>query len=356
MSYFNKEPPTCKYCSTEKDKTLIKFKKKEDGKWAVMNMDGTPHDRAYCDQMKVKNQQQTPPYQPNHITRQEIPTTLAKQPPPPPPYVAKTSTFPVDGEPKPSQQGVSIFSLHIMVSEQRKETKELRKQIETLASIIDSMAQKQDLLVEKIGYPKPEPVIQEKPMSELLKDPPKNMAKYEQWTHFKCNSCGAIFTKGRVDKDKDLYLCQSCIPPIPPTPTTLLTPERQKAYEENSKKFDEALHEMSKGPEIKAEQKSLSPEEMKEVINPMRVQPQEPTEVMEWQNISEAFICHNCEAKTHNGYMKLGTKLCPDCKTGIEANESGDAKDRSDVNEFVPEPETMPLRSIEDINSEEYSF
>ena len=110
MSYFNKEQPTCKYCSTEKNKTLIKFKKKEDGKWSVMNMDGTPHDRPYCDQMKQKNSQQGS-YQPNHQTQV---TTLKPdynntRPLPTKTYVGGTSTFPVNEEPKQSGRSINIL-------------------------------------------------------------------------------------------------------------------------------------------------------------------------------------------------------------------------------------------------------
>ena len=333
MSYFNKEQPTCKYCSTDKNKTQIKFKKKDDGKWAVTNMDGTPHDRTYCDQMKIKNQQ----------PMQQQPTTK-----PISNYVGGTSTFSATEEPK--TQGVTIFSLHVTISELRREIKELRKQIETTASIMDSMAQKQDLLIQRVGYPKPEPVV---------KGTAENM----------------VF------------------------PTT----ERQKAYEENSKKFDEVMTKIEKvvpaelsqerarkeieeannkliqkiraeqrttdesgvllkdGQEVKAVQRHLSVDEInremenkafasKEVINPMRVapEPQQQEDIMQWQNLSEAFLCVSCEGKFHNGFHKMGTRLCPACKDKIEANESEDRDDRSDVNQEF----NRVSRSIEEINDD----
>ena len=331
----------CTYCGTG----LSRFEKQLDGKWRKWDTNGNEHTYKACKAEQETNkwkQQNTSSYQPNHQTTTKPISN----------YVAKTSTFPVNEKegPNPSQ-GVSIFSLHIMVSESRKEIKELRKQIETLASIIDSMAQKQDLMVERVGYPEPEPVLKDRidKLGEI-------MTKYGQHSDFKCNSCGVIFTKGAVNKDEDKYFCMSCI-------------QSGKASIQK--------------PEIKAvqtypEEKTTSELINDGVINPMRVQKHTDKELndmmesdaqamedmdreraaMSWENISEAFICHNCEAKTHNGFMKLGTKLCPDCKTGIESNESGDTKekDRSDVNEFIPPPETQPLRSIEDINSEEYSF
>ena len=258
-----------------------------------------------------------------------------------------------------------------MVSEQRKETKELRKQIETLASIIDSMAQKQDLLIQKVGYPKPEPVVKKE-------EPDKIMVKYEQHSDFKCNSCGAIFSKGVVNKEENKYICNECL-------------RRGKTQEPESQKEIKAVQKsipiQALSEEEEAQQKAMWGNK-EEVINPMRVpkqaieeiakfenktpeqaqrdmdedfhQAREEADVMQWQNISEAFLCHNCQGKTHNGFMKLGTKLCPTCKDKIESNESEDfdanQKDRSDVNEFVPPPESQPLRSIEDINSEDVSF
>ena len=32
-----------------------------------------------------------------------------------------------------------------------------------------------------------------------------------------------------------------------------------------------------------------------------------------WDQISEAFLCDSCKTKTHNGFEKYSTKLCPNC-------------------------------------------
>lgn len=293
---------------------------------------GTTIEHTYdrCRELKAKGDGQTQKtsYQPNHQAR--ISTASP----------APSSTFSRD-EDVPKAQGVTIFSLHVTISELRKEVKELRKQIETLASITDSTAQKTELLINKVGYPEPKPVQSE--------------------AHRKL-----VESKEEVRTPFD--------------PKSTIPPERQKAYEENSKKFDETMKEIE-GPvqrhptqEELANAFKVGAPTPTEVINPMRVAKEEkpslgemmakqiteaPEEYkrieeevrnsFEWQNISEAFVCHSCSGKCHNGFMKMGTRLCPNCKDKIQANESEDIdeKDRSDVNDFNPNP-----RTIEEINDD----
>ena len=194
-----------------------------------------------------------------------------------------------------------------------KEIKELRKQIETLASIADSIAQKTELVIQKIGYPGPE-LSQERARREIEESIPPEPIQSEAMK--------------KLIESKEIVRT-----PLDPKPKT-----------------DESGVLLKDGQEIKAVQRSLSPDEVNRTDGAMQFL--NKTDVMQWENLSEAFLCHNCNGKFHNGFYKLGTRLCPSCKDKVESNESEDSTDRNDVNDFNPNP-----RTIEEINNDErYDF
>jgi len=302
MSYQKK----CNFCGT-----FLSEKRKDDatGKWIVKNLDGKPHEYRECKAIQANR-----PQQPNY------------QPKPNPTYRPESSTFSRDEEPKAT--GVTMYSLLIKLSDNGRKLDEVLKRLDTLASIVDSMAQKQDLMINKIGYPEPKPVLDK-----------------EQFLKTTRNLAAAATNK--EDGNKLIEAAENLV---------------------------KVLDRKNEEKEIKAVQRHPTPEELAnsfkipppiQVINPMRVQKEErfnteekemlgvtekkqPEELgMYWETISEAFVCHNCSSKIHNGFMKLGTKLCEPCKLNVEANESEDEPelDRSDVNNYKP-------RTIEDINDD----
>jgi hypothetical protein len=152
-----------------------------------------------------------------------------------------------------------------------KEVKDLRKQIETLEAISDSIAQNVTLLVQN-NYPKPEPVVKEE------EPEPKEEAK---------------------------------------------SPYSKESVITEPVKEDEV---------VEVEQEEV-------ITNPMRLDKDG------WEHVSQAFVCHGCENKAHNGYQKYGTQLCETCRTGMA---------EQDIKENIVKEESQsisspPLRSIEDI-------
>ena len=366
----------CRYCGTE----LTRFEKLPDGKWKRYDKNGE-HRYDICKAIQNQNNKMNKPVQQ---------TVLSTHLSPPSGYVAGSSTFPVN-EPEPTKtQGVSMFSLLNQMSTLKKAQEETNKRLETLATIADSINQQVELIVAKVGYPGPEPVVaelsQERARREIEEvNKPTIMAKVEQSRDFTCQSCGMTFTKGIVNQEKEEYICISCVQrgsgrktdesgvqikdgqevkavqrhptedelrdalsnrreienTIVDTKEEVINPMRVQKYEENSKKFDEAFKQMNddggRGWETLWEQKQ---------------------EQGGWEHLSEAFLCHSCGGKIHNGFInQAGTKVCEPCKLNLEANEEYEniqkaeealqGQGKEDMNHPPP-----PLRSIEDINSE----
>ena len=135
----------CKYCGIK----ITRWEKLPDGKYLRYDENGL-HKYDICKAEQLKRHKTS--YQPNNQVQLGQPSTSKSQISN---YIASSSTFPVDKEPE--IRGVTINSLFVKTSNMEKEIKELRKQIETLASIADSIAQKTELVIQKIGYPEPKP-------------------------------------------------------------------------------------------------------------------------------------------------------------------------------------------------------
>lgn len=280
-NYSNKEPPTCKYCSTDKNKTLIRFKKNELGKWVVFNMDGSEHSRQYCDEMKRRNQSQQSQQQQQQV-----------------------SVFPQQQQLPPVQQqtrgeevapnGITPYSSYILASDTRKEVREVKKQVQTLTDIVDSMAQKIELILKQTGYPKPEPVIEEEDKG----------ASYKEFLEEE----KALREKERQGQEEDDVRAN-------PGFAEFLDNKNQKALEEANNNIAEKMNN-----ETKKEDEHL-------IVNPYRLpkmeEEEEPTPTQTtndggWRPISQKFECHSCGGPKFNGYEKYNTLICLDCKESID--------------------------------------
>ena len=186
----------CRYCGTE----LTRFEKLPDGKWKRYDKNGE-HRYDICKAIQNQNNKNKPVQQQQQVLS-------------PSGYVAGSSTFPVN-EPEPNKEGATLYSILNLINNLKKGQEETNKRLETLATITDSINQQVELLIAKVGYPGPEikPVelSQERARREIEEAKPTMMATYEQSRDFTCQSCGATFTKGVVNHEKEEYICISCV-------------------------------------------------------------------------------------------------------------------------------------------------
>lgn len=288
--YSNREPPVCKYCSTDKNKTLIRFKKNELGKWVVFNMDGSEHNRQYCDEIKRRNQ--TQPQQVSvfpHQEQQQLQTQQAMR----------------GGEEPPS--GITPYSSYILASDTRKEVREVKKQVQTLTDIVDSMAQKIELILKQTGYPKPEPILNEEEGKALVEMGLKQVGEHLSKEEEDDVRANPGFTEFLDNKNKKA---------LEEANNNIAEKQREdNLLTEDGKSIDMGKV-VSRLDEVEANQKD-------EVINPYRLPKMEeepPTQTDGgWTPISQKFECHSCNGFKHNGYEKYGTRVCLDCKEGIDA-------------------------------------
>lgn len=269
---------TCKYCG---EATSGYERDEVNQRWITYNPDLSVHSRDECraNQAKKKNQ------------------AKAQQ-------VQKTQTqkyYPTKAETTTTATGININSVYFVVTKQfaelNKKLDELRasavtkKEYQEQASIIDSVAQNVDILVKKIGYPEPKPVVEEtREESEPYNNPE---------TFVNCNKCGVKIERklAWVTGGGSVFMCENCFP----------SPQQEQELKEE-------LGIYPKHTDL--QQQDINPEDWRE--------PQTTTTTAAegeggWNLISQKFICHRCQKMAHNGYDKAGTKLCLDCKSDIDA-------------------------------------
>lgn len=345
----------CNYCNTE----LVRFRKDENGNWHRYedNQMTVEHTYKRCKAIQLEKKNYVAP-------APEGQSQLPKQLTNPPPQTAPSQ--------QPNQNSNQAFySVLNKCKNLETELVELRKMFETQASIIDSMAQKITLLVEKVGYPEPRPAIKElveqkdnipsfqdlagpkqvslqqqtepKPIDPEKEDIEKNEAR--EWEYYgassdnrPCKFCGKTFIgagwhkrktdelccyecgmNGNTIKDQIGEPCARCgkpsdlnINPAEPQDTPLLCSECF------TKQENEAFQKTQ--------------EMIKKDLN------------SEWEMISEKFVCSGCDQVFHNGWQHFSdVNYCDDCKTNIEAKKAWQSMSE----------ERTRNRTIESINMED---
>jgi regulator of replication initiation timing len=303
----------CNYCGT----ILARFQKQPDGKWKRWDDKGNEHTYQAC--KAIQNNK-----------------SKGVDMPPPTTVSSGQSAFKTDTEPE--VRGVTINSLFVKTSNLEKELKDLRKQIETLETIADGIAQNVTLLVQN-NYPKPERL--EDKMGEptyIDKDGTKHWTSISNDKTEPKEEAKSPYSKEsvipaqqdwkKVEASTPIKQCTEC-----PIQSTF------GWYNEKADKF--VCHNCGMNGIVYGNSVAETKEEQ-EIVNPMRLDKDG------WEHVSQAFICHGCENKTHNGYQKYGTQLCEDCRTGMA---------EQDMKENIVKEESQsitnpPLRSIEDINED----
>lgn len=251
-----------------------------------------------------------------------------------------------------SPTGINLNSVYIIASDARKEIRELRKDIKTLMDVLDGIAQNQTLIIERVGYPKPEPAAtttttettvklsneelndmmesdaqamedMERERAEMEEEAKKKQQNIKIRTHL---DQMPILQDEPIDKEKvgDTSVpCSNCQERF--EPDELWSNKMGKIY----------CHECFQ----------LFKYEKEETIIPRVV------DGNGWGVISERFICHKCQGLKHNGYEKVGTKVCDDCKMEIEAKEA-----LAELENDNEEDENLRLRTEQDIinNGDDY--
>ena len=237
-----------------------------------------------------------------------------------------------------SPTGINLNSVYIIASDARKEIRELKKDIKTLMDVLDGIAQNQTLLIERVGYPKPEPAattattvkLSEEELNDMMESDAQAMDDMERER------------KEMEDKKKQQnikirpHLDQMTVLQNEPT-------EKEKVgtsmpCSNCKEKFEpDELWANTMGKVFCNVCFQLFKDKKEEPI-------QRVVDGNGWAVISERFICHKCQGLKHNGYEKIGTKVCDDCKMELEAKEA--LAELEDDNE---EDENLRLRTRGDI-------
>lgn len=305
----------CNYCDT----ILVRFEKNDEtGKWKRWDANGNEHTYAACKAIQ------------NNKAKTAIPPEGQAQLPP---QFSNNMKFPPAPTPSQQQPTININSVFVKCSNLEKELKEIRKENQTLATIIDGMAQKITLLVQN-NYPKPEPAIREEYESynnKTLQEPkeeaksaysPESKIENENdknnpWevinsiTPWICSECNSNFNKGVQNKiDRKITLCIKC-------------------YGDRGQHID-----------IEAFQKT------QDKISDELENDKKSTPTNKWELISQKFVCNECESVFHNGWTADGVhNFCDQCKTNIEANSA-----------WQQMSQNRKPKTIEEINEEEESY
>ncbi len=339
----------CNYCNTE----LVRFRKDENGNWHRYedNQMTVEHTYKRCKAIQLEKKNYVAPAPEG---QSQLPKQLTNPPPPPP-------AAPVQQQ----NQNQAFYSVLNKCKNLETELGELRKMFETQASIIDSMAQKITLIVEKVGYPEPKKLTMGNNETKVKLDP----------VMYKCRNCGKEYPDFQ---SRSKICCGDCI--------HILDEELWKKLEENKKekvidpwtwhphemtfcdrcknKVDSYYHSSINSERVCDEcyraaatmtEKIIDPEKEYIENNEAFQQTQEIIKKdlgsgSEWQEISKKFICSNCNGVFHNGWLHFSdTEYCDECKTNIDANESWKNIQKQD------EERTRRNRTIESINMEDDS-
>jgi hypothetical protein len=171
--------------------------------------------------------------------------------------------------------------MQYQIDELKKILFDIRKNEQTNATILDRVAQNNELLVSKIGYPGPEKITTREEF-----EPYNNPETLQQ---------------------KKPNIAES-----------ITIQENNRAFQDTQEKIKKDLDEdHEKAAQILAQE---SAKVFKEHLLPAieKTMP-ESEHNTEWNQIKMLFMCASCQTKSSEGYEKYGTKICLNCHNDIEA-------------------------------------